>query len=165
MKKASDLVEVFFETYGIRDEKNYAGFMAAWTDIIGPDIASHSRPHDIRAQVLLVAVDHPGWMTRIRFSEQTIIKNIQKRFPQLGIINIAFQLVDKLPPPLRSKTVIEQAIKEPFCEEAVPEPTEIQQFEVTIHEEEISSSTDKTKLFSALSRLRSAMEKRSGSAP
>jgi hypothetical protein len=161
MKKAGDLVEGFFETFGIRDDKNYAGFIAAWTDIIGERLATHSRPSDIKGQVLIVAVDHPGWMTHIRMAEREVIKKIQKRFPQLAIISVAFQLVDKLPPPSRGKKAIDQAERDGGASEkpSADQPDNIDPSDAKeiVHEEAV---TDKAVLFSALDRLRVAMEKK-----
>lgn len=160
MKKAGELVQGFFETYGIRDDKNYAGFMAAWTDIIGERLATHSRPSDIKGQVLIVAVDHPGWMTHIRMAEREVIRKIQKRFPQLGIITVAFQLVDKLPTPSRSRQAIEQAEKPvdkmPGTNAEVDAASSVDEPENQIQPTE----TDRSTLFTALDRLKAAMEKR-----
>lgn len=99
MKKIGDALDGFFETYGILDEKNYLGFVGSWNKIIGQDLACHSRPTDIRGTVLIIAIDHPGWMTRIRFEERKILRKIKHSFPQLGISALGFNLVEKLPKP------------------------------------------------------------------
>jgi hypothetical protein len=150
MKKAGDLVQGFFETYGLTDDKNYLGFMAAWKDIIGDKLAVHSRPSDIRSGTLIVAVDHPGWMTHIRMAERDTLRRIKKRFPQLEISNLAFQLVDRLPPPSQSRQAIERA------EQPAPEPDETPNPTVP----DAPATGDRQSLFSALDRLRDAMEKK-----
>ena len=99
MKKVGDALEGFFETYGIADEKNYFGFVGSWNKLIGNELACHSRPSDIRGTVLIISVDHPGWMTRIRFEEKKLLKKIRQAFPQLGITALGYNLVDKLPKP------------------------------------------------------------------
>ena len=165
MKKASDLVQGFFETYGIQDDKNYAGFMAAWKDIIGERLASHSRPSDVKAGTLIVAVDHPGWMTHIRMAERETIKKIQKRFPLLGVANLAFQLVDHLPPPSRGKTAIDQAefsrAQAPISDFLNASANENDEINAEKASDIIGPPTDKSNFLSAMAKLRSAMEKKS----
>ena len=115
MKKIGDELEGFFESFGIKDEKNYLGFIGAWNSLIGQDLSGHCRPTDIRGTVLLVAVDHPGWMTRIRFEEKKMLKKIRQTFPQLGINALGFILVEKLPKPAHiSLSEIEKAIEPNF---------------------------------------------------
>jgi hypothetical protein len=154
MKKAGDLVQGFFDTFGIRDDKNYAGFMAAWTDIIGERLATHSRPSDIKGQVLIVAVDHPGWMTHIRMAERETVRRIQKRFPQLNVVSLAFQLVDSLPQPTRVRQVMETS----RTEQGINPDKEVPNYDTMLKEEE-KPAEDKTVLFSALDRLKAAMQK------
>jgi len=108
MKKISEALDGFFETYGIVDDKNYFGFVGSWNKLIGQDLACHSRPGDIRGTVLIISVDHPGWMTRMRFEEKKLLKKIRQAFPQLGITTLGYHLVDKLPKaaPLRKEEAV-----------------------------------------------------------
>jgi hypothetical protein len=155
MKKAGDLVQGFFDTYGIRDDKNYAGFMAAWTDIIGEKLATHSRPSDIKGQVLIVSVDHPGWMTHIRMAERETVRRIQMRFPQLHVVSLAFLLVDALPPPGGVRKAMAEAQK---TVPAVP-GQDTENVPENDNGESGKPDMDKTVLFSALDRLKAAMQK------
>lgn len=98
MKRAGDVLKNFFEGLGISDDKNYAGFFHAWREIVGQDLFAHCRAADIKGEILVVAVDHPGWMSRTQFKERDILRAIKKQFPQLGISSIAYTLVDRLPP-------------------------------------------------------------------
>jgi hypothetical protein len=155
MKKAGDLVQGFFDTIGIRDDKNYAGFMAAWTDIIGEKLATHSRPSDIKGQVLIVAVDHPGWMTHIRMAEGETVRRIQMRFPQLNVVSLAFLLVDALPPPGGVRKALAEAQKtSPAAHEEERAPAQEH-----VRLEQDKTIEKKTELFSALDRLKAAIQK------
>lgn len=113
MKKAGDLLSTFLDKMGINDTNNYSGLFSAWKKIAGPQLEVHSRIADIRKGILFVEVDHPGWMQRIQMNQKAILQAIHKSFPQLGIQDIAYRLVDSFE---RKKTV----------EEPRQEPEEIQ---------------------------------------
>jgi hypothetical protein len=155
MKKAGDLLPGYFETYGIKDEKNYSGFVIAWNELIGNDLASHCRPLDIRGTVLIVAVDHPGWMTRIQFDERKILKKVQKRFPQIEVTSLAFSLVKELPKPV--KTFVTKPVEKPENTSADLEEN------LGNAKKSGESKDDPAILFSALEKLKKAMDKKSGS--
>jgi predicted nucleic acid-binding Zn ribbon protein len=43
-----------------------AAVFARWEEIAGPDLAGHVRPVRLADGVLVVAVDHPAWATKVR---------------------------------------------------------------------------------------------------
>ncbi len=48
-----------------------------WPVIAGEQIAQHTRPVQIREQILYVYADHPGWLTEIRrFPKNHILKKL-----------------------------------------------------------------------------------------
>lgn len=93
MKKAADLVSGYLQALGINDEKNYQGFFAAWSQLVGPEISAHAKVIDLKADMVVVGVDHQEWMQRIKMQESIILKKITKAFPQLAIKRICFQMV------------------------------------------------------------------------
>jgi predicted nucleic acid-binding Zn ribbon protein len=40
---------------------------ARWEEIVGPSVAAHARPVSLRAGVLVIGTDQPGWATQLRF--------------------------------------------------------------------------------------------------
>jgi predicted nucleic acid-binding Zn ribbon protein len=40
---------------------------ARWEEIVGPSVAAHARPLSLRAGVLVIGTDQPGWATQLRF--------------------------------------------------------------------------------------------------
>jgi len=159
MKRVGDDLPGFLEVIGIRDEKNYGGFVSAWKELIGEELSWHSRPVDIKGTLLLVAVDHPGWMTRIRFAENSLLTRLHQRFPQLGITSLAFSLVKELPS--RARAVETQVPQQEATEKANSSPN-------TSDAEKAGSAPDETvpdpekpaELFAALGRLRDAIRKK-----
>lgn len=99
MKKASDLLNDFFNIYGINDEKGYAEFFNAWVRIAGPKLSAHARAQDVRRGALIIEVNHPGWMQMLEFKKKHILKQIQKEFPKLEINRLQIRIVDNFTPP------------------------------------------------------------------
>lgn len=40
-----------------------------WAEVVGEDLAAHTTPVALRAGVLHLEVDHPGWATQLKFLE------------------------------------------------------------------------------------------------
>ena len=95
MKRAGNLLSAFFERNRIHDTQGYVDFFQSWQEIVGVDLAAHSDAVDIRNRALVVEVDHPGWMQRLHMQRERILKEIQRRYPTLGVENLHFTLVEE----------------------------------------------------------------------
>jgi hypothetical protein len=95
MKKADEILSAFFRMYNMEDGAEYVSFFESWQEIVGVDLASHSRVADIHNGAAIVEMDHPGWMQMFQMKEQQILREIQKRFPDLGITRLSLRLVDE----------------------------------------------------------------------
>lgn len=54
----------------------FASLFAGWEELVGPDIAAHSRPVSLRRGVLVLMVDHPAWATQLRFMTSELLVRI-----------------------------------------------------------------------------------------
>ena len=52
------------------------GLFGHWADIVGPQLATHARPLSLRAGVLVVAADEPGWATQLRYLETDLLRRL-----------------------------------------------------------------------------------------
>lgn len=95
MKKADEILSTFFRMYNLEDGAEYVSFFESWQEIVGVDMASHSRVADIRNGAAIIELDHPGWMQMFQMKEKEILRRIQKRFPDLEIRSFSLQLVDQ----------------------------------------------------------------------
>lgn len=95
MKRAGKLLSAFFERNNIQDTRGYVDFFQSWQQIVGVDLAAHSDAIDIRNHALIVEVDHPGWMQKLHMQKERILLTLQQRYPNLGIKNIHFTLVEE----------------------------------------------------------------------
>jgi len=96
MKHAGDILEAFFRMNNISGGEEYVAFFRSWQNIVGVDLASHTRVADIKNNALVVEVDHPGWMQMLHMKKDRILRDIKKRFPQLGITTLHMKLVQEL---------------------------------------------------------------------
>ena len=99
-KSVSDLLSSFFDQEMVKKGGAQAGFGRAWKTIAGPPLGEHSRPGDIRHGILLVEVEHQGWMQLLQFEQDRILAEIQRRFPELEIRGIGFRLAKDFPAPI-----------------------------------------------------------------
>jgi predicted nucleic acid-binding Zn ribbon protein len=53
------------------------GVFARWPEIVGEQVATHTRPLSLRDGALVVAVDDPAWATELRFLEAEILARVR----------------------------------------------------------------------------------------
>lgn len=95
-KKAGDLVSRLVDAFGGTDEYGVVPFVRRWSEVVGTDIAAHSRVVDLRNGALLVGVDHPAWVQRLHMQKTRVLQTIRRRFPQIPVRYIHFVVVDDL---------------------------------------------------------------------
>jgi predicted nucleic acid-binding Zn ribbon protein len=47
-----------------------------WDELVGGEVAAHVRPVSLDRGCLLVAVDAPGWATRFRYDQATLLSHL-----------------------------------------------------------------------------------------
>jgi predicted nucleic acid-binding Zn ribbon protein len=45
-----------------------------WTALVGPETAAHAKPVSLDGGCLLVVVDEPGWATRFRYEQASLLR-------------------------------------------------------------------------------------------
>lgn len=60
-------------TPGVRVSKTVFG---DWEELVGASVAAHARPVSLDHGCLLVAVDDPGWATRFRYEQASLIERL-----------------------------------------------------------------------------------------
>lgn len=53
-----------------------AGVVGRWEEIVGPDIAGHAQPEDLRDGELVLAAESSAWATQLRLLQSTIMARI-----------------------------------------------------------------------------------------
>ena len=95
--KAGDILRAFMSRQDTDKARGYSAFFNAWESLAGTDIASHSSIEDIRKGVLIVKVDHPGWMQMIQLNRGKILAAVKKRYHELDIHEIRVVLDKERP--------------------------------------------------------------------
>jgi hypothetical protein len=96
MKRAGDLLAAFFDEGLLKKAQNYSGLFSSWVQLTEragiAAAAGYSKVKEFERGVLLIEADHPGWIQILQTKEQRILKDAQRRFPDLGIRGISFML-------------------------------------------------------------------------
>jgi hypothetical protein len=113
MRKAGDIITALFkENFGqefMETARQNAGLFSSWKAIVAeawplkngalkdelPPAAVHSQIAELERGVLLVEADHPGWIQILQTRQREILAAVQRRFPQLDVLGIAFRLSRK----------------------------------------------------------------------
>jgi len=84
VKSAKELIGAMFDADLAAAGRSHSAFRI-WNEIVGENIASHSKVKDVHNGTLVIEVDHPGWSQMVRLAEPRILATIQKRYPELGV--------------------------------------------------------------------------------
>jgi len=95
MKKAQDILNSLIKNYSPTEGETYHSFFRSWAKVAGQDAAAHSKVEDIKGSVVVIQVDHPGWIQMIQMKKKPILKKIQNLYPELGITDLRFHLYRK----------------------------------------------------------------------
>lgn len=74
------------------EAQGWARFFSSWSSSVGERLAAHSRPVDVRNGIVLVEAEHPGWIQLLQLKQESLLAQLKKAFPDLGIRGIAFRL-------------------------------------------------------------------------
>jgi predicted nucleic acid-binding Zn ribbon protein len=59
---------------GLPDPDAFGALLAKWQDLVGDDLAAHSRPRSLHDGVLRVTVDTAPRATQLRYLESSVVK-------------------------------------------------------------------------------------------
>lgn len=91
-RKASELLGSILTPQTAAAVQGWSNFFGSWGKVAGPNIASHSRPVDVRNGIVFVEAEHPGWIQLLQMNQHRILEKLRSGFPELGISGIAFRL-------------------------------------------------------------------------
>ncbi len=124
IKTAAELISAIISPQAAEAAGTWAKVLGVWPRLAGERAAAHSRITDLANRIVLVEVDHPGWIQLLHFRQTVLLKELQRCFPALEIRGIQFR-VSRMggaessgagePPPVAAEAVGE--------EERQPEPS------------------------------------------
>lgn len=78
---------------GIQTDVALQDLLDHWPEVVGPQVAAHSRPGRLENKELMVYVTHPIWLQELqRFHFKTMQSNIQSRAGKSVIRSIRIQI-------------------------------------------------------------------------
>ncbi|UTC57046.1 DUF721 domain-containing protein [Treponema sp. OMZ 305] len=89
VKKLSELIMSYLDKVGLFEQSKVLEVYSSWASIVGEKQAAHSKLLDIKHQTAVIEVDHPGWSQQILLNKKYILRNFQKKYPQLEVKNIS----------------------------------------------------------------------------
>jgi predicted nucleic acid-binding Zn ribbon protein len=92
VETAGEILKDLLRDIGIDGRDEYSSLFQRWSGFVGDSLASHSKVVDIVNGFLVVRMDHPGWYQTFQFQEASILKRIQKQYPELGIRGIKVRI-------------------------------------------------------------------------
>ena len=73
-----DLIRGRLAVWGIARKVREAGIAPAWPQLVGPEIAAHTRVIKLDRRKLFVAVDDPGWRLELVYQKQAIREKLNQ---------------------------------------------------------------------------------------
>lgn len=73
-----ELIRDRLASFGIARKIKEAGVSVAWPELVGPEIASHTRVIKLDEGKLFVAVDEPAWRQELTYQKQAIRATINE---------------------------------------------------------------------------------------
>jgi hypothetical protein len=92
IKEVSTLLSSFFNEDKLRRGEQFSKIFASWQSFVGPRLAAHSHIADVEKGLLIVEAEHPGWIQLLQIRQSSILEDVARRYPELGLKGIAFRL-------------------------------------------------------------------------
>jgi predicted nucleic acid-binding Zn ribbon protein len=87
------LVPAVVKGLGLSERLQQSEVFFHWADIVGKDIATHAHPLSLRNKLLIVAVDHPGWLQELsRYHKPLLLQKVRDRIGGAAVRDIVFRI-------------------------------------------------------------------------
>jgi len=93
--KASEILKICFQKENLRLVDRYSTVFRDWSTLVGDQYSQHSKVFDLKNNQIIVEVDHPGWIQKLRMKDQFILSRVQQKYPELNITGITYFLKEK----------------------------------------------------------------------
>ncbi len=87
-------------SYGLEQGMTLHRLQRQWSEVVGPQIASHTDPTEARRGILYIAVDSAAWLHELSFFKQEILGKVNRFFGAgEARVNALHLKIGTLPPP------------------------------------------------------------------
>lgn len=102
----NEIIHKAFDSISVESTKNASKIVEAWRNVlskikaintvdnpnVGQNLIDHSRVVDLKNGILLIEVDHPGWISILQFHKKFILKGLQMNVADVKINSLAFRV-------------------------------------------------------------------------
>jgi predicted nucleic acid-binding Zn ribbon protein len=87
------LVPAVMDRLGLGERLQQSQVFYHWAEIVGNEVAKHAQPVGLRNKLLIVAVDHPGWLQELsRYHKPLLLKKARDRIGKAAVKDIVFRI-------------------------------------------------------------------------
>lgn len=91
--RVGDVIGSVLSSLGIDQRSPQARIMGMWQRTVGPDIAEHTRPAEMKRGVLIVHVDSSPWFTELnRNHKDRILTKLKELVGEKNITDVKFRV-------------------------------------------------------------------------
>jgi predicted nucleic acid-binding Zn ribbon protein len=88
VKKVGDLLKEYLREKGWLGGNPYYPLFREWQAIAGEGLSRHTRLVDVQKGILLVEVDHPGWLQMLQLRQAALLEAARRLAPQAAVEGI-----------------------------------------------------------------------------
>lgn len=110
----SSILEAVAQRLGLSPKLMEQRIAREWVEIVGEQIAAHTRPEALRSRRLCVLVDHSVWMQQLSFLKPDLLRRIRVQTGGETVIDLVFRIGDLSKYPLPEQTATGHAVLPDF---------------------------------------------------
>ncbi len=92
MKRVGDILKEFMRERGWLNGNPYDPLFREWGRIAGDSLAAHASLIDVQKGILLVEVDHPGWLQMAQLRKAALLEAARRFAPLASIEGMRFRV-------------------------------------------------------------------------
>jgi predicted nucleic acid-binding Zn ribbon protein len=92
MKRVGELLKDLLREKGWLGGNPYEPLFLGWKGLVGEALAAHSRLVDVQNGILLVEVDHPGWLQMLQLRKAVLLDSARRAAPLANVEGIRVRL-------------------------------------------------------------------------
>lgn len=127
-RNVNDILNSLFENISKKELNNVMNMKKGWKSVvssikskknksIGEILEAHSRPVELKNNILLIETDHPGYIQTLQMYNSYILKGINYKFPELNIKTLSYRLKGsniKIKECKKEENIDKKELKEPL---------------------------------------------------
>ncbi|HOO55547.1 MAG TPA: DUF721 domain-containing protein [bacterium] len=95
LKGISRVIEQIREQYRFDEKREYSEAVKDWENIVGPDLAKHTKPIKIENGSLVIGVEGSAWSQEISFMKNAILQKINTRLGRRFLKSVKTRILDE----------------------------------------------------------------------